>query len=431
LVLGEEYCGVGVVAEAKTDAACARAICGLDPLATRLASLTQTFFLPAGTVFSPMSAKWAREGGETGASTEGEGKRGAEEDTGASTHKRDDDYSLPYTAADSHAETDANHAQTHAQTQAHTRTRSHSKDRGSDDELEQKSLVSQLLAPIQEPLPTGVWLVIEDSAGKAHTNARALTQLTRISPLLWPFLLSVRLFGEERLVYAGNFIFAFWNPEFEATPPETYLMQLNRKRTFSRRPHLLVEAVKLSVQWAGFLAANAFIAYSIYLVLSWNCSNIGWYSCSIREQHKPWLWKLQLEQYWGVFAPRPPDSWWWYNIHGKLVNGTEVELFDKAALFTHEPKPHSWDKPDPYYMVYNFKNHRWFKFYEMAFNSGTQIYRLNYGKWVCREFNAVHHRDTQLKSFSMYLVSERLDYSKDDGSRLPAGKWSQWEHNCL
>ncbi len=49
-----------------------------------------------------------------------------------------------------------------------------------------------------------------------------------------------------------------------------------------------------------------------------------------------------------MFAPRPPDTWWYYNIDSTLDDGKNVELFSNEALFTHEPNPQTWTKPDPF-----------------------------------------------------------------------------------
>jgi len=171
--------------------------------------------------------------------------------------------------------------------------------------------------------------------------------------------------------------------------------------------------------------------YLMYLIVGYNMGNIG---ASQQYQVAPslrWtIWALETEQYWGVFAPRPPDSYWWYNIQGTLDNETVVELWGQAGLFTWEPNPASWDKPDPLYI--SFKNHRWFKYFENGLNThpANEQIRLNFGRWVCREYNARHGGDERLLKFEMWLMNERLDLAKMDGSRIFTGKRSLWNHMC-
>lgn len=44
-----------------------------------------------------------------------------------------------------------------------------------------------------------------------------------------------------------------------------------------------------------------------------------------------------------MFAPRPPDVLWWYNIEAELHDGTTAELFNDGVLFTWEPNiPHTY-----------------------------------------------------------------------------------------
>lgn len=95
-----------------------------------------------------------------------------------------------------------------------------------------------------------------------------------------------------------------------------------------------------------------------------------------------------LDQSWAMFAPSPPYVQWWYNIEGKLDNGTQVELFNKGALFTHVPNEFSWEKPSVSNGDFkiSFKNHRWFKYFENGYNSHAthEALRLEFGKWICR-----------------------------------------------
>lgn len=44
-----------------------------------------------------------------------------------------------------------------------------------------------------------------------------------------------------------------------------------------------------------------------------------------------------------MFAPRPPDVMWWYNIEGELHDGRKAEVSNDGALWTFEPNiPHRY-----------------------------------------------------------------------------------------
>lgn len=86
-----------------------------------------------------------------------------------------------------------------------------------------------------------------------------------------------------------------------------------------------------------------------------------------------------------MFAPRPPDLHWWYNMEATLDNGTMAELSANGAFYDQEYNiPHTWDKPDPFYVT--LKNHRWFKYFENGINisPNNQELRMQFARWLCR-----------------------------------------------
>lgn len=127
-----------------------------------------------------------------------------------------------------------------------------------------------------------------------------------------------------------------------------------------------------------------------------------------------------------MFSPRPPDSWWWYNIEAELDNGTKAEIFANGALFTKVPNPFTWEKPKPFYL--GFKNHRWFKYWENGYNMREDL-RLDFGRWLCREWNGVHNGGSRLYKFNVHWMSERND-PKFDGTRIFQGHQTLWSHMC-
>jgi len=190
--------------------------------------------------------------------------------------------------------------------------------------------------------------------------------------------------------------------------------------------------MKMSFKIIKWIIINGFVYYCLCLVISWNFATHGYANLAPTAAGYAIIWTLHLDQSWAMFSPRPPDVHWWYNIEGRLANGTKVELWDHGAVFTHVPNPFSWEKPNPKNFVVSFKNHRWFKYYENGYNthSENQEIRLEYGRWVCREYNKVNFNQKHLVGFSVHWMNERLDTNLMDGTRIPGSKHTLWNHQC-
>jgi len=176
-------------------------------------------------------------------------------------------------------------------------------------------------------------------------------------------------------------------------------------------------------------AKEAFVAFLLILVISNNAGNLD-SRYGVPPPLQPVLWVFQLDQYWGMFAPRPPDVTWWYNFEGYLDDGTHVELFNDGALHSFEPNtPHTFNKPNVHESI---GNHRWFKLFENGLNSHSQReeIRLYFGRWFCREYNARHFGSKKLHKYSIHFMYERLNFEKMDGSRYPPAKETIWNHIC-
>jgi len=185
------------------------------------------------------------------------------------------------------------------------------------------------------------------------------------------------------------------------------------------------EASKIGVR----AAKEALAAFLLILIISCNWGNVN-SRFGVPSGLQPVMWVFQLDQYWGMFAPRPPDITWWYNFEGYLDDGTHVELFNNGAMHNFEANvPHTFDKPDIHLSI---GNHRWFKLFENGINSHSQRedIRLYFGRWFCREYNARHSGTKRLWKYSIHFVFERLDMAKMDGSRFPPARETIWNHLC-
>jgi len=185
------------------------------------------------------------------------------------------------------------------------------------------------------------------------------------------------------------------------------------------------EASKIGLR----VAKEVFLAFLLILIISCNWGNVD-RSKGVPPSLQPIMWTFQLDQYWGMFAPRPPDITWWYNFEGYLDDGRHVEIFNDGAMHTFIPNiPHTFDKPNIHESI---GNHRWFKIFENGLNSHSQReeIRLYFGRWFCREFNARHQGKDRLHKYSIHFMFERLDMQKMDGSRFPPAKETIWNHLC-
>eukprot|EP01114_Cavostelium_apophysatum_P015239 TRINITY_DN410_c0_g1_i8.p2 TRINITY_DN410_c0_g1~~TRINITY_DN410_c0_g1_i8.p2 ORF type:complete len:148 (-),score=31.45 TRINITY_DN410_c0_g1_i8:10-453(-) len=142
-----------------------------------------------------------------------------------------------------------------------------------------------------------------------------------------------------------------------------------------------------------------------------------------------------------MFSPRPPNVWWWYNIEAELENGSIVEMWKNGAIFTLEPNTFDWERPDPIYP--SFKNHRWFKYFENGYNThpANEQIRLEFGKWLCREYNKLHPKN-RLRTYNVVYMPENIDMDElyDAAStpglnsalsrRTSLPKDTLWNHIC-
>jgi len=207
------------------------------------------------------------------------------------------------------------------------------------------------------------------------------------------------------------------------------LPTLGKKEIFEdRSQNFTFNDVKDATTVGLKVAKELCVAFIVFLVLSCNAGNVN-SAYGVPPPLQPVLWIFQLDQYWGMFAPRPPDITWWYNFEGFLDDGTHVELFNNGAMHTFTPNiPHTFDKPDVHLSI---GNHRWFKLFENGLNSHSQReeIRLYFGRWFCREYN-IRHPENRVHKYSIHFMYERLNMESMDGSRYPPARETIWNHLC-
>ncbi len=85
----------------------------------------------------------------------------------------------------------------------------------------------------------------------------------------------------------------------------------------------------------------------------------------------------------------------------------------------------SWTPPVPFYK--SFRNHRWFKYFEVYNKPHQADMRLSFGRYLCREWNKRHTGDEHLVTYTVWVMEKR---NLLDGTSVPLAKTALWEHVC-
>ena len=219
------------------------------------------------------------------------------------------------------------------------------------------------------------WVVV-DRGGAQYFKSSALAAVLRGSllwPLAWMFALSPARVVADRLYdwIAGH---------------RTLLTRLAsplRERPLQLRAHWLTSAL-----------AAFFLAY----VFWWNLGTVS--SRVAMPDRFRWIGvATRTDQMWDMFAPYPLLDDGWYVIRGVLQNGREVDVFRDGA-------PVSFAKPSSAAIAAQYKDERWRKYLMNLYLADNSDYRLYYGRYLCRKWNAGKAADdpTQLNTFDIYFM---------------------------
>jgi len=260
------------------------------------------------------------------------------------------------------------------------------------------------------------WFVAQDYRGTYYTDFEAIVAMCRVSPLLWPLahiLPKKAIASRARRFY--NRLQSFGAGKGPESQPVARLR--------SHQAEFIRKFSKIFFR----VGSNFVCFFFLVFIISWNAGNVG-YTRFATPQSIKWLaWFFHVDQSWMMFSPRPPSVQWSYIIDAEQDNGNKLELFGNEGIFYFEGRPATWEKPDPFWK--SFKNHRWFKYYENGINThpNNEQLRLNFGRYLCREFNARHSGGERLYKFSLYWMSERAEPNQP---RSPLQKQNLWNHVC-
>jgi hypothetical protein len=267
--------------------------------------------------------------------------------------------------------------------------------------------------------PERFWLATRDTHGSIDYNVHAILAILRHSPLL------CRL---------GNLVSNF--PRIIHQPTEkifTFIHIITMKPDIERNdlPLLKIHPYQRKCRKFWNIASivikvnvQIFCLIMLIIVVAWNFQNIG-YPSPINQWGWNLMWLTRLDQAWSMFSPHPPKESFWYVIVGQLVNDETVELFRNGALHTFKPnKEVIWSRPEN--LLASFKNHRWFKVFEIGLNWPNHDYvRQSFGWWLCREYNSRYTGGEQLWKFELNLVREGILLDGKRGNLLRNILWTQ------
>ncbi|MBI3307000.1 MAG: HTTM domain-containing protein [Candidatus Omnitrophica bacterium] len=159
---------------------------------------------------------------------------------------------------------------------------------------------------------------------------------------------------------------------------------------------------------------SVFALVCVVYILFWNLGNVSQYKIPRR-----WQWfgiALGIDQRWKMFSP-PHRDHGWYVIPGTLKNGKQVDLFRNGA-------PVSWQKPENIAAMY--PTERWRKY--MSNLWASKGYRLDFGKYLCRDWNSRHSGEEQLDRFNIYFMKET---TRKNFTFTKPEKVLLWNHYCF
>jgi len=209
-----------------------------------------------------------------------------------------------------------------------------------------------------------------------------------------------------------------------------------------------------SAWWTSW-GRNAFALYCILLSVSWNLANLEVYDIPLpgamgsytilpprAELHATFL---GLDQFWGIFAPRPPFVSFFIEIPGKLRDGTVVDVQQSIAGNNDlgigpVPAPRPLSTPFLYFS-YHVKSWKWYEYYETLgagwSNEHQRQYlvmrRNHFARWICINWNRNNWDvpEKQLMGFAIDLYTMPNEVHNMPPGRLGEKSFTRlWEHHC-
>ena len=243
--------------------------------------------------------------------------------------------------------------------------------------------------------------VVHDAQGGRHTRWDAMLLLVRHSPLFWPlaWVLSV-----SPLHTLGNKIYA--------------LIATNRGRLsqwtgFALPYHRLELRHPPVIEWAVGLLA-------LYMVFI-NLTTLPQLPFSLSDPMAMVKQTIKLDQKWNMFAPHPRKYDGWFVMPGLLLDGTEVDVFNRRMQVP--------TLEDSSFAEYPYPTYRWRKYLQQLTLKKHVGHRKYLGAYLCRIWNEVHQPLQHLLFLKVYFV--QVNTPPPGAPPLPMEKLLILDQSCL
>jgi len=249
--------------------------------------------------------------------------------------------------------------------------------------------------------------IVKDYRGKIRLKFDGLMYVLSMSPIIFP------------IKYLGK-----WK-DFNNFGDRAYSFVANRRPFFSRVTDFLrFRPINPGTPWPIVLHTISVLV--IFYCLMWNITSFDrWHPEEEKDnltvpQSIFWIGPtLQINQYWGLFAPFPMKEDGWLVISAVSKGGKYFDLYTGDEL--------TWEKPKS--ITKTFPNDRWRKYLMNLWLKQFEDHRLHYGRFLCREWNASHYGDEQVDKFDIYYMLEETPPPGESMLELKSALLHQ--HNCF
>lgn len=163
---------------------------------------------------------------------------------------------------------------------------------------------------------------------------------------------------------------------------------------------------------------TGFVVVMTVLVFLWNLQHLAFVPYSTPRWADTLFYALKIDQRWDMFAPRPARTDGWYVIHGRLDDGSPVDLW------TGTPGKPDFKKPESVYDTYG--DYRVRKYFSRIWLDRYRSQLGNYARHLCRKWNEDGYgRGRELVDFELWFVKETSlpDYLPRHRERLRLKTW--------
>lgn len=137
------------------------------------------------------------------------------------------------------------------------------------------------------------------------------------------------------------------------------------------------------------IVTQVMAALALLYIIQWNAINLN---PALKQWLTPVANTLRLDQYWGMFAPKPMQDDGWFSLAALLDDGSRVDLLQDG-------RKHTFERPVD--IVHMHKTARWAKYWMNLWMEKHGKYR-KYGVAYMRAQYQAKHPDKEIKQLSFY-----------------------------